>query len=135
MARKPDSQPTDGELEILNILWEQGACGLGEICAVVRAHRPAATTTIATTLGVMHRKGFVRRGTGPRGYLWSAALDRADAGSRAIHRLIDHVFAGSAPQLVSHLIGSGRLTEQDLAEIERLMADYRNASPSDARKR
>lgn len=135
MARKASTQPTDGELEILNILWSKGTSSLGEICAAFRAERPAATTTIATTLGVMRRKGLVRRSSGPRGYRWSAVLDRGTAASRAIRRLIDRVFEGSAPQLVSHLIDSGRLKEQDLAEIKKLVTEFKSASDIDSRKR
>jgi predicted transcriptional regulator len=126
MARKANSQPTDAELEILKILWDKGASSLGDICSAIRTQRPAATTTIATTLGVMHRKGLVKRASGPRGYLWSAALDRGTAASRAIRKLIDRVFDGSAQELVSHLIGTGRLKPRDLDEIQRLMDAYKN---------
>ena len=125
MARKASSQPTDAELEILKVLWDKGACSLGEICTAIRTQRSAATTTIATTLGVMHRKKLVRRTSGARGYLWSAALDRGAAASHAIRRLIDRVFDGSAQELVSHLIGTGRLKESDLNEIQRLMDEYK----------
>lgn len=128
MARKASSQPTDAELEILKILWTRGPCSLGDICTAIRLERPAATTTIATTLGVMHRKKLVRRTSGPRGYLWSAALDRGAAASRAIRKLIDRVFDGSAQELVSHLIGTGRLKESDLDEIRRLMDEYKASS-------
>ena len=37
MARPPSKQPTDGELEILKILWETGPAGLGQIHAVLQS--------------------------------------------------------------------------------------------------
>ncbi len=39
MARRPSAHPTDGELEILRVLWEQGPSSLSGICAALRAHR------------------------------------------------------------------------------------------------
>ena len=42
MARPPSKQPTDGELEILKVLWELGPAGLGQIhrcCISVGAWR------------------------------------------------------------------------------------------------
>ncbi len=134
MARKANSQPTDAELEILKVLWEGGSCSLGDICTAIRAHRAAATTTIATTLGVMHRKGLVCRSSGPRGYVWSAVLDRGTAASSAIRKVIDRVFDGSAQELVSHLIGTGRLKDQDFDEIQRLMDEYKASARRNAQE-
>lgn len=128
MARKASNQPTDGEMELLSILWSAGPSTLGEICAAVREKRNAATTTIATTLGVMRRKKLVHRTNGPRGYVWSAALDRGAAASGVIGKLIDRVFGGSAGALVSHLIDTGSLQEKDVSEIRTLMEEYKKST-------
>jgi predicted transcriptional regulator len=53
MARPPSLQPTDGEMEILKVLWAIGPAELGRIRATVQERRPVATTTIATMLKVM----------------------------------------------------------------------------------
>ena len=63
MARPPSTQPTDAELEILKVLWEQGPAGLGPIHAAIQGRRPVALTTIATTLKTMLAKGLVARRT------------------------------------------------------------------------
>ena len=36
MARPPSTQPTDAELEILKVLWEQGPTGLGPVHAAIQ---------------------------------------------------------------------------------------------------
>ena len=61
MARTPSTQPTDGELEILNVLWSAGRADLGTIRAALQQKRPVATTTIATMLKLMRDKGLVDR--------------------------------------------------------------------------
>jgi len=38
MPRPPSLHPTDGELEILRVLWEHGASTLGTICEALRAN-------------------------------------------------------------------------------------------------
>lgn len=53
MARPASAQPTDGELEILNVLWERGPSGLKPVCDGLRQARPVATTTVATMLKLM----------------------------------------------------------------------------------
>jgi len=123
LTRPPSQHPTDGELEILNVLWDAGPSELGKICAAIRRNRPVATTTVATMLGVMLEKGFVKRTNGPRGYLWSARLSQGTAAKRVLRRLVDRLFEGSAQSLVVHLIESGELSEKDRQEIKRLLGE------------
>jgi BlaI family penicillinase repressor len=117
MARPPSKQPTDGELEILKILWEIGPTGLGQIHNVLQERRGVATTTVATMLKMMLAKSLVQREDGPRGYLWSARVSRKAAVSGLLGKLVQHVFDGSARRLVTHLIQEGDLDDRERAEI------------------
>ncbi len=123
MARPPSIHPTDGELEILQVLWQDGPCSLGQVCKALRRRRPIATTTVATNLGVMLDKKIVRRKQTPQGYLWSAKTTRRSAALGMVRKLVDSVFDGSAQRLVAHLLESGQLDEHDRKEIYRLMQD------------
>src|SRR5271157_2740591 len=117
MARPPSTQPTDGELEILKILWEAGPAGLGQVHEVLRKRRGVAVTTVATMLKMMLAKELVQRENGPRGYLWTARVSRKAAVSGLISKLVQHVFDGSARRLVAHLIQEGDLNDHERAEI------------------
>ena len=97
MARTPSKEPTDGELEILKILWAIGPAGLGQIHEALRTRKDVALTTVATVLKMMLAKNLVERTDGPRGYLWSACLSRKSAVSGLVGKLVQHVFDGSAP--------------------------------------
>jgi BlaI family penicillinase repressor len=117
MARPPSKQPTDGELEILKILWETGPAGLGQIHTVLQERRGVATTTVATMLKMMLAKELVERQDGPRGYLWTAGVSRKAAVSGLLGKLLQHVFDGSARRLVAHLIEEGELDDRERDEI------------------
>ena len=121
MARPPSIHPTDGELELLQVLWQAGPRSLGEICGALRLRRPVATTTVATMLTVMLDKKLVHRTKGPRGYLWSAKTTRQGAATGMVRKLIDLVFEGSAQRLVAHLLQSGQLTDRERKELRRLI--------------
>lgn len=121
MARTPSTHPTDGELELLQILWQAGPCSLGQICTAIRHKRPLATTTVATMLTVMLDKKLVHRRRGPQGYLWSAKTTRQSAATGMVRKLVDRVFDGSAQRLVAHLLESGQLDEQERKELRRLI--------------
>jgi len=121
MARTPTPHPTDGELEILQVVWHVGPCSLGQICADLRERRPVATTTVATMLTTMLDKKLLHRKRTRQGYLWSARTTRQDAAGGIIRKLVDVVFDGSAQRLVAHLLESGQLSELDREEIYKML--------------
>jgi BlaI family transcriptional regulator, penicillinase repressor len=121
MARPPSTHPTDGELEVLQVLWKAGPCGLGQVCTALRRRRPVATTTVATMLKIMLGKKLVHRKRTPQGYLWSAKTSRQRAATGMVRKLLDSVFDGSAQRLVVHLLESGDLDDQQREELRRLI--------------
>ena len=127
MPRPPADRPTDAELDILAILWEQGPCELGAVHAALNQHRKVALTTVATMLTLMLGKRLVTRKKGKRNYLWSARVSRDAAAQGMVRRLLDRVFDGSAHQLVAHLLEHEQLSEADRKEIFALLASARRS--------
>ena len=125
MARTASKQPTDGELEILKVLWDLGPAGLGQIHEVLHEQRGVAITTVATMLKMMLAKELVERTDGPRGYLWKARVSRKATVSGLIGKLVQHVFDGSAQRLVAHLVQEGELNEGERREIAELLSRER----------
>jgi BlaI family transcriptional regulator, penicillinase repressor len=125
MARPASAQPTDGELEILKVLWEHGPSGLKQVCDCLRRARPVATTTVATMLKLMQEKGLVARGVrgDARGAVYSAKISREVASTGLIRRLVDIIFDGSARRLLAHMLENENLSERDYAAIRRLLDD------------
>ena len=121
MARPPSTHPTDGELELLHVLWQAGPCSLGQICTALRLRRPIATTTVATILKTMLGKKLVVRKNTPQRYLWSAKTTRQNAATGLVRKLVDLVFDGSAQRLVAHLLESDQLSDQEREELRRLI--------------
>lgn len=126
MARPPSPHPTDGELEILRVLWNRGSASLADVCEALRTEREVATTTVATMLRVMFDKGLVRRKRAGRGHHWSAAVTHAAAAQSLVGKVVDGVFDGSASRLVAHLVEAGQLSNGDLAELQELIRSSAN---------
>ena len=126
MARPTSQHPTDGELEILRVLWQHGSTSLGQVCDDLRQHRNVATTTVATMLRVMLDKGLVRRKRIDKGYVWSAVVTHAAAARSMVGKLVDGVFDGSASRLVAHLVEGGKLNDDELAELRTLISAQSN---------
>ena len=125
MARPASTHPTDGELEILRILWDRGPSSLSEVCEAMRRERDVATTTVATMLRVMIDKRLVRRKRAARGHQWSAAVSQSAAARSMVGKLVDGIFDGSASRLVAHLVEAGQLSPKELAELRQLIDSNR----------
>jgi len=121
MARTASAHPTDGELEILCVLWAEGPSALSALCEALREQRDVATTTVATMLRVMREKGLVKRQGSGRGAQWVAVVSHQSAARGMVSKLVDHVFDGSAHRLAAHLVEGGGLTDKQLGEIRDLI--------------
>jgi len=121
MARNPATEPTPAEFEILNVLWDSGPVSLSQLCEHLRKNRPVATTTVATVLTVMLKKGLVTRSPAERGSHWSAKITRQSTAKCMVSRLVDRLFSGSAQSLVAHLIDQNQLTEAQRGELLELL--------------
>lgn len=121
MPRPAATHPTDGELEILRILWHGGSQSLSSICQQLRRERGVATTTIATMLRVMLDKKLVKRTGSGRGAEWSAAVTQEKTARRMVRKLVDGVFDGSAQLLAAHLVEAGQLSPKQLTELQALI--------------
>ena len=121
MARPPSQHPTDGELEILHVLWKRGPSSLAAVCDSLRDQRDVAITTVATMLRVMLDKGLVRRKRSGRGHHWSATVTQDAAARSMVGKLVDRIFDGSTGRLVAHIVEGGQLSGAELAELRELI--------------
>ena len=133
MARPASVHPTDGELEILRVLWAKGPTALSTLCETLRQQREVATTTIATMLRVMSEKGLVKRLGSGRGAQWTAAITQKRTAKKMVGKLVDHVFDGSADLLAAHLIEGGQLSTKQLGELRDLI-DQRSNNTQGAKR-
>ena len=129
MPRPVSLHPTDGELEILRVLWAGGAMALGEVCETLRAERgDVAATTVATMLRIMSDKGLVKRTGSGRGATWSAVVSQQKTQRGMVRKLVDGVFDGAAHRLAVHLVEGGELSDAQLAELRKLLDKQQGSS-------
>ena len=122
MVRTP--RPTDGELEILNVLWNTGPATVRQVHEVIARRKPAQYTTVLKTLQIMAEKGLVRRDEKQRAHLYRASVPRAATERQLVGHLLRHAFSGSVRNLVLGALAEKKASPEELAEIRRLLHDY-----------
>ena len=112
-------RPTDGELEILRILWDRGEATVREVHEVLDARHPTGYTTVLKLLQIMTEKGLVQRDASERAHVYQARVPREDTERQLVGDLLERAFAGSASSLVMRALSSKRTSPEDLARIRR----------------
>jgi predicted transcriptional regulator len=108
------------ELRVLEALWASGRASIREIQEAFSEPRPAYTT-IQTVVYRLEKKKAVRRGRKiGNAHIFEPAIAR----DVARHGLLDEIlslFGGSAQPMMAQLAEAGKLTREDLREIERII--------------
>lgn len=121
MPRRPSAQPTEVELEILQVLWEHGPCPLGQIHQAVAARCDRAYSTTRKMIQVMRDKGLVQCDESVRPQLYRAAESREQTQLSLLEDIAERAFGGSTKKLVMSLLSADRLTAEELQEMQRLV--------------
>jgi predicted transcriptional regulator len=124
MARSESEHPTELELEILKVLWDESPLPVREVRARLAEHagRPLAHSSVVTMLNIMHRKGFVRRRKEGNAFLFTPKEERQRVTGRMTADLLSKVFDGSPSALVLNLLESTDVDAEELAQLRTLIA-------------
>lgn len=118
-------QPTEAELEILTVLWEQSTATVREVNDKLNERRTDGKeigyTTTLKLLQIMFEKGLVTRNADARTHIYSAAMPQTDVQRNMLQRLVDTAFQGSAMQMVMQALGDHDASEEELQEIKALI--------------
>ena len=122
MSKPLAGQPTQVELEILQILWELGPCPVREIHARLTEAKGTNYSTTVKMLAVMLAKGLVRRDEDVRPHIYRAVLTRARARKSMLKDLIEKAYEGSAMSLVLQALSPGtRATQEEIDAARKLL--------------
>jgi BlaI family transcriptional regulator, penicillinase repressor len=124
MKKRAHVRPTDGELEILRVLWSRGPCGVGKVHKVLSASKGTTYNTTLKLLQVMLEKGLVTRDDSDRPQIYQAAVPENQTQRHLVADLLDRAFGGSARKLVAAL-AAGDIPKDEMAKIRRLLDSHK----------
>ena len=128
MARKENVKLTRFELEIMRALWELGSASVREIQEQLPEKKRPAYTTVQTIVRRLEEKGAVRKLKKiGNAFVFEPVVTRKSAHFRLVNELLDF-FGGSARPLMAHLVESGKLSLEDVRELEDMLTQQKELS-------
>jgi predicted transcriptional regulator len=114
-------KPTEAELEILRVLWEQGACTVRDVHEVLHRRDGTGYTTALKQLQIMFDKGLVERDESQRAHVYRAAVSKERTQKKFLSDMLQRVFDGSPSRLVLQALGDHKASREELQEIRALL--------------
>ena len=132
MARPDRKRPTDGELEILSVLWECGPSTVREVFRVLNEGRETGYTTVLKLMQIMTDKGLVTRDTSVRPQVYRAVRTQRHMQKQLMGDLLDRAFSGSPGSLVMQALSTRKTSPKELRQIRELLDQLEDQQEGDA---
>jgi BlaI family transcriptional regulator, penicillinase repressor len=113
-------KPTEGEMEILQVLWQKGNATVREVHEALNKKDSGYTTTLKL-MQILHEKGMVERDTTQKTHIYKALVSQDKTEKQLVNKMIDNVFNGSAARLVMQALGNHSASAAEIDEIKKYL--------------
>lgn len=118
---KNNIKPTEAELEILEVLWDEGPATVRQVNELLNKRRETGYTTTLKMMQIMYGKGLLSRKESGRTHVYTALAGEKETRQHLLEKFMETSFRGSAASLVMHALGNGAATGDELKQIRRLL--------------
>ena len=138
MIPKENPPLTNVELEFMQILWNMETATPEDIRhAFHDSGRILTGGSVRKMLLILMDKGWISRMEKGRGYTYFPLIGRDQARRSMLHDLILKAFGGSPAVMIASLMGSSRISQEEISQMEQIITQYRKerddvSSDSDA---
>ena len=121
MARPPSRHPTELELQILKILWRDGAASVRHVRDALVDFKDLAYTSVMTIMNIMTRKGYLRRAKQDGRYIYVPQTTEQTVSRQMLRDVVTRVFDGSATAVMLNLLESNDIDAAELAQLRQMI--------------
>lgn len=110
---------TDRELDIMSVLWKQGSGTVAEVREALGDE--VGYTTVLKMLQILEEKGAVEHKQEGRAYRYFPLVESVRAGGRALKRIVNKIFHGSAELLLATLVEDRDFSDAEIARMRSIL--------------
>jgi predicted transcriptional regulator len=115
------NKPTEGELEILKVLWNNNKASVRTVHETLLKVKDCGYTTTLKLMQIMFEKGLVSRDDSNKIHIYTANVTREKTQKQFLNKMIDSLFAGSSTNLVLQALGNHKTSNEELKKIQVLL--------------
>jgi predicted transcriptional regulator len=118
-------KPTEGELEILGVLWDQRSATVRNVHDELNKTKEAGYTTTLKLMQIMFEKGLVTRDSSSKTHIYMPAVTREKTQEQFVNKMINSLFSGSSTDLVMQALGGHDASNEELDKIQQLINELK----------
>jgi BlaI family transcriptional regulator, penicillinase repressor len=119
------SKPTEGELEILQVLWNNNKASVRTVHEELLKSKECGYTTTLKLMQIMFEKGLVSRDDRSKTHIYTANVSREKTQKQFLNKMINSLFAGSSTNLVLQALGNNKASNEELEKIQLLITQLK----------
>lgn len=119
-------EPTESELEILQLLWANEPVTVRFVHEQITRKRNVGYTTVLKQLQRLYDKGIVDRKLEGKTHLYYTILKQSEVQKNLFQRFVDNVYQGAAMKLVMQALGSRQSTPEEIEELQKWIEAQKN---------
>lgn len=116
--RQMNYEPSDAELEILQLIWELEPVAVREVYDRIAEKKDVGYTTVLKQIQRLTEKGVLQKEEKDGVHLYHSLIGERDVKTRLAGKVLDTAFGGSALQMMMHALGEGKTSEKELLELK-----------------
>lgn len=124
MARPTNTRPTDRELTILRILWDNGPSTVRQVNKAMSEIGQTGYTTTLKLMQIMTEKGLLNRDDSQFKHVYRPAMTEEKTQKQLVGDLLDKAFSGSAEKLVMRALSAKKVSNKELKRIKNLLETF-----------
>lgn len=113
--------PTDSELEILQILWQNGPCTVRFVNDIINENREVGYTSTLKTMQLMMDKNFLSRDIVERVHYYAANVSEHETQKELLTEFVHTTFRGSTSSLLMRMLGDGEASQDEIQQIKEII--------------
>lgn len=118
---KPTAPLSLADHRLLELVWDAQPVSSAQLCKLAQEHLGWKRTTTYTVIKRLSDKGYLKN----EAAVVSALVDRAEVQRADGQEVLQRSFHGSLPRFLAAFLQAGTVTDQEAAEIEEMLAAYR----------
>lgn len=112
---------SDAEWQVMHVVWQDQPVESQQVIDQIAVANDWSPATVKTMLHRLVKKKALAFDRDGKRYLYRAVARRSDCIRQESRSFVDRVFGGAAAPALMHLVKTSKLTDDELAELRRLL--------------
>ncbi|MGF7078492.1 BlaI/MecI/CopY family transcriptional regulator [Mucilaginibacter sp. UYCu711] len=120
--KSASNEPTKSELEILQVLWQNGPSTARFINDYLnKEKREVIYMSTLKLMQIMVEKGLLKKDDSKMTHVYRAAVEEGKTKGALLEKVVDNLFNGSAAGLMMQLLGNKKVSPEEMEQYKELI--------------